>query len=136
MDMERIYQLMKQHDTDLPRIAVQLLRRCDDCDCGRERGISNGVEFVEKLNNNAQELGTMLDDSINFCVNNPNVQLVARLNQLELNSVKNTTIAGLSGYLSSFKKSGSSIGVSKMGGSKMGSSKIDSSKINAEKSTV
>lgn len=111
--MERIYQLMKQHDTDLPRIAVSLLRRCDDCDCGRDRGISSGVEFVEKLSSNAQELSTMLDDSINFCINNPNVQLVARLNQLELNSVKNANIAGLSGYLSKFKKSESKTGRAK-----------------------
>ena len=84
MDMNKIYRAMKEHDEDLPKIALALLRRCDDCHCGAEREVNSKSEFIQKLAENSASLTKTLQRSIGFCRRNPNVQLVARIGQLSL----------------------------------------------------
>ncbi len=84
MDMNKIYQAMKEYDEDLPKIAVALLRRCDDCQCGGDREVHSRSEFIQKLAENSASLTKTLEKSLGFCRQNPNVQLVARLGQLRL----------------------------------------------------
>ncbi len=79
MDAQTLYHRLKQLDTELPNIALQLLKGCDDynCEC-RQRVPKENAHFIDYLMDREQASQKALEGSMRAVRHNPHIMLLMR----------------------------------------------------------